>query len=289
MKTDRLLLAECILRKAALFPLFYHLKHLLPYFGITSHDLFFCHAKLSVIIFVSKRWLADGILCERKKPVKKHPGRRALPEHLPVQEVVIEPEEDLTLTGMVQIGQEVTDVLEYKPASFYIIRYIRPKYARKDQEGVAIAKLPERTFDKCVAGNGLLTSIIVDKYMDHLPLYRQLERFKRDKIPISPSIVDGWVKQVGGLLEIPYDHLLKQTRTKGYLQADETPIKVMDRDKKGSCHLGYFWVYRSPVDKTVLFHYQTGRNRVFFHFSLILFCLIIIIVMQNIFESNSPV
>src|SRR6185312_5106177 len=65
MKTDRLLLAECILRKAALFPLFYHLKHLLPYFGITSHDLFFCHAKLSVIIFVSKRWLADGIHCKR--------------------------------------------------------------------------------------------------------------------------------------------------------------------------------------------------------------------------------
>src|SRR6185437_15033048 len=64
MKTDRLLLTECVLRKAALFPLFYHLKHLLPYSGITSHDLFFCHAKLSVIIFVSKRWLADGILCK---------------------------------------------------------------------------------------------------------------------------------------------------------------------------------------------------------------------------------
>lgn len=200
----------------------------------------------------------EKITYERKKPAKQHPGRKPLPEHLPVEEVVIEPAEDVT--GMVEIGREVTDVLEYKPASFYIIRYIRPKYARKNEDGVVVGKLPERTFEKCMAGNGLLTSIMVDKYVDHLPLYRQIERFKREKIPISPSTVDGWVKQVGGVLEILYDHLLRQTRSKGYLQADETPIKVLDRDKKGSCHLGYFWVYRSPADKTVLFDYQTGRS-----------------------------
>ncbi len=141
-----------------------------------------------------------------------------------------------------------------------IIRYVRPKYAKKDKEGVVIAKLPGRTFDKCMEGNGLLTSIIVDKFVGHLPLYRQLQRFKREKIPISPSTVDGWVKQVGGLLEILYDHILNETRYKGYLQADKKPIKMLDRDKKGSCHLGYFWVYRSPIDKTVLFHYQTGRS-----------------------------
>lgn len=200
----------------------------------------------------------EKITYERKKPAKQHPGRKPLPENLLVEEVVIEPEEDVT--GMVEIGREVTEVLEYKPASFYIIRYIRPKYAKKNEDGVFVGKLPERTFKKCLAGNGLLTSIMVDKYVDHLPLYRQIERFKREKIPISPSTVDGWVKQVGGLLEILYDHLLRQTRRKGYLQADETPIKVLDRDKKGSCHLGYFWVYRSPVDKTVLFDYQTGRS-----------------------------
>ena len=182
-----------------------------------------------------------------------------MPDHLPVEEIILQPEEDVS--DMVQIGQEITDILEYKPASFYIIRYVHPKYAKKDKEGVMIAKLPERTFGKCMAGNGLLTSIIVNKYVDHLPLYRQLQRFKREKIPISPSTVDGWVKQVGGLLEILYDHILKETRYKGYLQADETPIKVLDRDKKGSCHLGYFWVYRSPIDKTVLFNYQTGRSR----------------------------
>lgn len=135
----------------------------------------------------------EKISYERKKASKQHPGRHPLPEHLPVEEEIIEPEEDVT--DMVKIGEEVTDVLEYQPASFYIKRYIRPKYAKKDKEGVVIAKLPPRTFDKCIAGNSLLSSIVVDKYVDHLPLYRQIQRFKREKIPISSSTVDGWVRQ----------------------------------------------------------------------------------------------
>lgn len=181
----------------------------------------------------------EKITYEKKKPVKQHPGREPLPDHLPVEEVIIQPEEDVT--GTVQIGQEVTDILEYKPASFYITRYIRPKYARKNQQGIAIAKFPERTFDKCIAGNSLLTSIVVDKYVGHLPLYRQIERFKREKIPIAPSTVDGWVKQVGDLLQILYELLLKQARGRGYLQADEqrNPHRDQlrnknDRDKRRS-------------------------------------------------------
>ena len=62
------------------------------------------------------------------------------------------------------------------------------------------------------------------------------------------------------ILDILYQHLLQETRSKGYLQADETPIKVLDKDKKGSCHQGYYWVYHNPVDKTVLFDYQPGRS-----------------------------
>src|SRR5699024_4963857 len=140
-------------------------------------------------------------------------------------------------------------------------RYIRPKYARKDKEAVVIADTPERTFNKCIAGNSLLTAIIVDKYMDHLPLYRQIQRFKREKIPIASGTVDGWVKRVGHLLKILYEHKEKEVPKKGYLQVDETTIKVLDRNKKKKSHLGYFWVYRSPVDGTVLFNYQPGRSR----------------------------
>ena len=198
------------------------------------------------------------ITYQRKKRKKNHPGRMPLPDHLPVEEIVIEPEVDTT--DMVRIGEEVTEELEYTPARFYIKRYIRPKYAPKNKEGVFIGQLPTRPIDKGIAGAGLLASILVDKYVDHLPLYRQEQRFKREKIPIASSTLEGWVRQSLELIDILYQKLLKETIAKGYIQADESTIKVQDRNKKGKCHLGYYWVYHDPIDKTVLFDYQPGRS-----------------------------
>lgn len=202
----------------------------------------------------------EKISYERKKPLaSEHAGRQPLPEHLPVEEVHIHPEEDTT--DMVCIGTEVTEELEYKPASYFIRRFIRYKYAPKSKEGkIRIGALPARVIDKGIAGPGLLASILVDKYTDHLPLYRQLQRFKRENIPIAASTLEGWTRQGLKILDILYEHLLKQTRAKGYLQADESPIKVQDKDKKGSCHQGYYWVYHCPLDGTVLFDYQPGRG-----------------------------
>ncbi|MBW3546019.1 MAG: IS66 family transposase, partial [Bacteroidetes bacterium] len=83
----------------------------------------------------------------------------------------------------------------------------------------------------------------------------------------AASTLDGWTRAAMEKLQILYDHLEQDTKSKGYLQVDETPIKVLDKDKQGSCHLGYFWVYHSPIDKTVLFDYQPtvphsmGRSR----------------------------
>jgi transposase len=162
---------------------------------------------------------------------------------------------------MVCIGTEVTEELEYKPASYFIKRYIRYKYAPKSKEGkILIGSLPARVIEKGIAGPGLLASILVDKYTDHLPLHRQLQRFKRENIPIAASTLEGWTRQGLKILDILYEHLLQQTRAKGYLQADESPIKVQDKDKKGSCHQGYYWVYHCPLDGTVLFDYQPGRG-----------------------------
>ena len=204
---------------------------------------------------------AEKIRTARKKPENSaHAGRQPLPEHLPVEEIEIHPEGDLS--GMVCIGKEVTEELEYKPASYFIRRYIRYKYAPKDKdsEGVQIGVLPSRPIEKGIAGPGLLASILVDKYQDHMPLYRQGQRFKRENIPIAASTIEGWARQGLNLLDILYEHLLTRTRSKGYLQADESTIKVQDRDKKGSCHLGYYWVYHCPLDGTVLFDYQPGRS-----------------------------
>lgn len=195
----------------------------------------------------------------RKKHSSNHKGRVALPSHLPVEEIEIYPEGDLS--QMVCIGKEITEELECIPAKLYIKRYIRYKYAKRSKDGVVIGQLPERVIDKGIPGPGLLATILVDKYMDHLPLYRQRQRFLREKIPIAPSTLEGWTRQAIERLEILYDRLLEDTKAKGYLQADETPIKILESDKKGACHQGYYWVYHSPIDKTVLFDYQPTRGR----------------------------
>ena len=192
----------------------------------------------------------------RKRP--NHKGRAKLPEHLPVEEIEIHPEGDLS--DMVCIGKEITEELECEPAKFYIKRYIRYKYAAKNGEGVRIGELPERVIDKGIPGAGLLAMILTDKYVDHLPLYRQKQRFTRENIRIPSSTIEGWTKEALIKLEPLYHQLVFDTKAKGYLQVDETPIKVLDSDKKGAAHQGYYWIYHAPPDGTVLFDYSPTRG-----------------------------
>ncbi|RAV27395.1 IS66 family transposase [Sinomicrobium soli] len=189
-----------------------------------------------------------------------HPGRHALPEHLPVREVIIDPEEDTT--GLKKIGQDITETLEYTPASLVKRRTIRPKYAKADGEGVLIAALPSRPIDKSIAEACLLAHILVSKYIDHLPFYRQIQGFKRDFgwEPASSTLSD-WMQGCCQLLEPLYNTLKQKILASGYIQADETPIKVLDSDKPGSTHQGYQWVYHDPIHKHVLFNYRKGRGQ----------------------------
>ena len=196
---------------------------------------------------------------ERQKR-KNHPGRLKLPDHLPVEEVIIEPEEDVT--GFRCIGHEVTDELEYQQAILKINRYKRPKYAREDNEGVICGDLPSRPIDKGIAGPGLLSHILVSKYVYHLPFYRQSQRFKTEhQIDIPRSTMGGWQGAIGRLLHLLHQEQKRQVLGQGYLQVDETPIQVLDPKKKGKTHRGYYWVYYSPTQRMVLFDYQEGRGR----------------------------
>lgn len=195
---------------------------------------------------------------------ENHPGRMALPSHLPVKEIVIEPEEDTT--GMKCIGREVTDQLELIPAKLFIKRYIRPKYIKPEDEQTLthkgiIALLPVFPIEKGMAGPGLLAQVIIDKFVDHLPIYRQIERFSREGIKIPSSTINGWQEAICNLLWPLYENLKRRVLQQGYLQVDETPIQVLDKTKKGTTHRGYHWVYYSPLEKTVLFDYQHGRSR----------------------------
>src|SRR5690606_27257312 len=194
----------------------------------------------------------------RKRP--NHKGRAKLPEHLPVEEIEVHPEGDLS--EMVCIGREITEELECEPARFYIKRYIRYKYAAKNGDGVRIGELPERVIDKGIPGAGLLAMILTGKYADHLPLYRQKQRFARENIQIASSTIEGWTREALIKLHPLYEQLVFDIKTKGYLQVDESPIKVLDSDKRGAAHQGYYWVYHAPLDGIVLFDYQPTREQV---------------------------
>jgi transposase len=189
---------------------------------------------------------------------KEHPGRMKLPEHLERKEIVITPTEDTS--NCKKIGEEITEELEYEPGKLFVNRYVRPKYA-KPGEGIITAPLIERPLPKAIAGAGLLAQIVIDKYVDHLPLYRQQERFKREGINIPYSTVTDWVTGTSKLIEPLYEALKTLVIQSNYLHADESPVKVLDKDKKGEAHRGYFWVYHNSIDRLVLFDYQPGRGR----------------------------
>ena len=196
------------------------------------------------------------------KPVPT--GRMKLPANLPREQVIIEPEEDVT--GLASIGKEITEELDYTPGKFFVRQYVRTKYVKPLQkDGLAeseiiIASLPARPIDKCIAGAALLAYIVVNKYIDHLPIYRQVQRFTREGMKLPASTITGWISQVCALLEVLYAVHCKLIFDGDYIQGDETPLKVLDKIKKGTTHQGYLWVYRAPVENLVIFDYQPGRG-----------------------------
>jgi transposase len=186
-------------------------------------------------------------------------SRVELPAHLPRKEIIIEPDEDVT--GCKCIGEEVTEVLAVRRADYFVKRIIRRKYARENGEGIAIGKLPLLPIHKGNADFTLLACIIIAKYIDYLPWYRQAQMMKRDGIIITESTMVGWFRAVCALLEPLYALLKARFLLSGYIQADETPLRVLSRDVPGATHKGYFWVYFDPITGDVVFEYRHGRGQ----------------------------
>ena len=190
---------------------------------------------------------------------REHPGRTKLPEHLERREIIIEPIQ--VIEGCKKIGEEITEELEYEPGKLFVNRYVRPKYVMADNNSIIIAPMIDRPLPKAIVGPGLLAQIIIDKYVDHLPLYRQEQRFKREGVNIAYSTISDWIKNGCALLDPLGEALKKIVISRNYLHADETPLKVLDKNKKGSTHRGFYWVYHNSIDGLVWFDYREGRGR----------------------------
>jgi len=203
----------------------------------------------------------EEITYKRGKPIKdtKQAVRIKLPSHLPRVVQIIEPEG--IEEGSKKIGDEITELLEYNPAKVFVRKIVRPKYAKPENDGVVIADLPSLPIPKGNAGASMLAHLMVSKFIDHLPFYRQIQIFKRQNLILSDSTLNGWFNTTADLLVPLYDALQKQLLKNDYIQADESPIGVQDSHKKGALHTGYQWVYRSPIERLVLFKYHPSRQR----------------------------
>ncbi len=171
----------------------------------------------------------NGQKANGRQKKKGKPKRKALDDllkKLPRETITIEPDGDTS--GMTCIGAEKTLVLERVPAHRKVIEYVRPKYVDPGDEdkGVIIGELPPRMVNKGMAGPGLLADVVVGKYADHLPLYRQQQRFRREGVEIAKSTLGGWISQSASHLTPLYDALKQELLSTGYLQADETRMEI---------------------------------------------------------------
>lgn len=205
----------------------------------------------------------EKITYERsQRKARLHPGRNDFPEGLREEIVIIEPKEDVS--GMRMIGYEDTKQLVYVKSSIYIRTERRNKYVKIDQSGaetIIIGELPQKPFPKSIAHFTLIVHILVQKFVCHLPFYRQIEGFKREYNWVLPrSTIDGWFEQAYRLLLPLLELHKKKLFENGYVQIDETGLKVQDRRKKGKTHNGFMWAVYSPVNKIVYFDYRESRN-----------------------------
>jgi transposase len=202
------------------------------------------------------------------KPRRKHPGRNELPRHLERIEQVIACTGSQCVCGQcgketTVIGYEETEVLDVRPAEYYVRVIKREKRACKrcEEQGVQTAAAPERIQPKSVLSDNVIIDLLVNKYADAKPLYRQQATIRRDAgIELALSTLDDAVLFVGELL-VPLTGAMKRNLLAGsYIQADETPVGVQTHDKRGRNHQGYLWQYGSP-GKDVVFDFRMGRDR----------------------------
>lgn len=205
-----------------------------------------------------------------KRQPKPRPGLREMPEHLPRRTVVHTPSGGCDCqacgAGLREIGQDVSEVLDYEPGTFHVVRHVRPKLACAGCHTITQALAPSRPVDRCLAGAGLLTHILVSKFADHTPLYRLCQIFGREDIELARSTITDWVGQAGWLLTPLAQAVGRYVLKAEKIHGDDTPIRSLGGKGK-KAHTGRLWVYvrddRPSGDKAppaVWFQYSADRK-----------------------------
>ena len=192
---------------------------------------------------------------ERRK--SKRPSRHPLPATMETVTVTLEPEnKDCPRCGLEQhrIGEEVSEEFEYIPAKLIRRRTVRPKLAcRCEESTVVIAPMPPRLLPQSKLGLGLAVHLLLTRFDDHLSFYR-LEHIFRERhgVEIPRQQMVQWIEHIAGWLKPIYEAMWQEMKAGNYLQIDETPVKVLDRDVSGKTARGYLWFYAVPREDVIL-------------------------------------
>jgi transposase len=178
---------------------------------------------------------------------------------VPVQEILLTNPEvaDLSPEAYEVIGEKVTYRLGQRPGAYVILKYRRPVIKRKDTEALSCPPAPPAVFEKSFADVSVLAGLLIDKFVYHLPLYRQHQRLQQAGIRLSRGTLTQWVQRAAELLEPIYYALLSSILQSHVLTMDETPIKA-GRRGKGKLHKGYFWPLYGDKDE-VAFPFAASR------------------------------
>ncbi|MBC7939892.1 MAG: IS66 family transposase [Chitinophagaceae bacterium] len=210
----------------------------------------------------------------KKRTTKPRPGLREFPEHLPRRTVVHAPPSghdggcDCQACGrsLREIGQDVSEVLDYEPGSFHVVRHVRPRLACSGCKTITQVAAPSRPVERGMAGPGLLAHVLVGKYADSLPLYRQCQIYAREGVMLERSTLSDWVGQAARLLTPLAQAIGRHVLRADKIHGDDTPIRVLG-GKGNKAKTGRLWVYvrddrpgAGQAPPAVWFQYSAGRH-----------------------------
>jgi transposase len=215
-------------------------------FGRSSEKLDRAIDQLELLLDDLREGEAERLVAQTALPAeeKQRPARKPLPQSLPREEIVHQAPCTCPTCGgeLRRLGEDVTELLEYVPASFKVIRHVRPKFSCRKCESITQAAMPSLPIERGRPGPGLIAHVLVSKYADHLPLYRQSGMYERLGIDLERSTLADWVGRSSALLAPLIDALRKDVMASSVLHGDDTPVPVL-APGAGKTKTGRLWTY----------------------------------------------